>query len=86
MKSKKVAFGRLSTVTLMVFGVLLAWSQMPCRHFNHLLMIGAGTGLLYILRWFWWRIMPTQRFRPWWLQQHFPWYSYLSNFGLHPVR
>ena len=24
--------------------------------FNLLLMIGAGTGLIYILRWFWWRI------------------------------
>ena len=24
--------------------------------FDLLLMIGAGTGLIYILRWFWWRI------------------------------
>ena len=26
------------------------------RGFNLLLMIGAGTGMIYILRWFWWRI------------------------------
>jgi len=26
--------------------------------FNILLQIGAGTGLLFILRWFWWRINP----------------------------
>src|SRR3974390_329389 len=24
--------------------------------FNILLQVGAGTGLLYLLRWFWWRI------------------------------
>ena len=24
--------------------------------FNILLLLGAGTGLLYLLRWFWWRI------------------------------
>ena len=25
-------------------------------NFNLLLSVGAGTGLLYLLRWFWWRI------------------------------
>ena len=24
--------------------------------FNLILQIGAGTGLLYLLRWFWWRV------------------------------
>ncbi|HNV81022.1 MAG TPA: Na+:solute symporter [Tenuifilaceae bacterium] len=56
-EKQKVAFGRLSTVTLMVFGVLLALVlQNALQAFQYLLMIGAGTGLLYILRWFWWRI------------------------------
>ncbi|HNS30625.1 MAG TPA: Na+:solute symporter [Tenuifilaceae bacterium] len=56
-EKQKVAFGRLSTVILMVFGVLLALVlQNALQAFQYLLMIGAGTGLLYILRWFWWRI------------------------------
>ena len=25
-------------------------------NFNLMLQIGAGTGLLYLVRWFWWRI------------------------------
>jgi len=56
-EKQKVAFGRLSTVTLMVFAVLLALVlQNALQAFQYLLMIGAGTGLLYVLRWFWWRI------------------------------
>ena len=27
--------------------------------FNLLLLLGAGTGLIFILRWFWWRINAT---------------------------
>jgi solute:Na+ symporter, SSS family len=54
---QKVRFGRLSTVTLMFFSVLLALVlQNALQAFQYLLMIGAGTGLIYILRWFWWRI------------------------------
>ena len=56
-EKQKVAFGRLSTVALMFFSVLLALVlQNALQAFQYLLMIGAGTGLLYILRWFWWRI------------------------------
>lgn len=56
-EKQKVAFGRFSTITLMFFSVLLALVlQNALQAFQYLLMIGAGTGLLYILRWFWWRI------------------------------
>jgi len=56
-EKQKVAFGRLSTVVLMVFAVLLALVlQSALQAFQYMLLIGAGTGLLYILRWFWWRI------------------------------
>ncbi len=58
-EKQKVTAGRLSTVLLMVFSVMLALVlQNALQAFQYLLMIGAGTGLLYILRWFWWRINP----------------------------
>lgn len=56
-EKQKVTFGRISTVALMFFSVLLALVlQNALQAFQYLLMIGAGTGLIYILRWFWWRI------------------------------
>jgi len=49
--------GRVSTVVLMVITALVALSlQNALQLFAILLQIGAGTGLLFILRWFWWRI------------------------------
>ncbi len=52
-----VAVGRLSTVVLMVFSALLALMlQNALQLFDFILMFGAGTGLIFILRWFWWRI------------------------------
>ncbi len=54
---QKVGFGRFTTISLMVSSVLLALVlQNALQIFNYILMIGAGTGLIYILRWFWWRI------------------------------
>ncbi len=51
--------GRLATVVLIVLAALLALQfENAMQTFNILLQIGAGTGLLYILRWFWWRINP----------------------------
>ncbi len=56
-EKQKVLFGRICTVTMMFFSVLLALAlQNALQAFQYLLMIGAGTGLIYILRWFWWRI------------------------------
>ncbi|WP_194775164.1 sodium:solute symporter family protein [Pararhodonellum marinum] len=52
-----VAVGRISTVTLMVLAAFLALAlSNALEAFNILLQIGAGTGLIFILRWFWWRI------------------------------
>ena len=54
---KAVAVGRISMVSLLVLTALVAlWLQSAKDSFDILLQIGAGTGLLYILRWFWWRI------------------------------
>ncbi|MCA1801495.1 MAG: Na+:solute symporter [Rhodothermaceae bacterium] len=56
-EKQRVRFGRISTITLMFFSVLLALVlQNALQAFQYILMIGAGTGLIYILRWFWWRI------------------------------
>jgi solute:Na+ symporter, SSS family len=52
-----VNVGRISTVVLMVFSALVALALTNAlQAFNILLQIGAGTGLIFILRWFWWRI------------------------------
>jgi len=52
-----VAVGRLSTVGLMILSALLALLlQNALQLFEVLLVFGAGTGLIFILRWFWWRI------------------------------
>lgn len=52
-----VNVGRISTVVLAVVSALLALLlSNALQAFNILLQIGAGTGLIFILRWFWWRI------------------------------
>ena len=52
-----VLMGRISTLLLMVFACALApLLENAKRAFDLMLQIGAGTGLLFILRWFWWRI------------------------------
>lgn len=56
-EKQMVAVGRLSTVILMVLSAILALAmQNAMGIFNLLLSFGAGTGLIFILRWFWWRI------------------------------
>jgi Na+/proline symporter len=52
-----VAAGRLTTVFLFAFSALLSLGMSSAQQaFQVLLSIGAGTGLLYIARWFWWRV------------------------------
>ena len=52
-----VSIGRWSTVGLMVIAGLVALTlESALEAFGIILQIGAGTGLIYILRWFWWRI------------------------------
>jgi Na+/proline symporter len=55
---KQLVFvGRLSTVILMVSSALFALVLTNALQlFDIILMFGAGTGLIFILRWFWWRI------------------------------
>jgi Na+/proline symporter len=52
-----VMAGRVVTAALMVAaGSLTLVLESARATFDLLLSIGAGTGLLYLLRWFWWRI------------------------------
>ena len=56
-EKQMVAVGRISTVVLMVLSALLALTlQNAFEVFDLLITFGAGTGLVFILRWFWWRI------------------------------
>lgn len=56
-EKKLVNVGRLSTIGLMFFAALIALAlESALSTFKILLQIGAGTGLVFILRWFWWRI------------------------------
>lgn len=58
-EKQKVMVGRLSTVLLMVIAGLFSFYLQSAKDvFSLLLQIGAGTGLLFILRWFWSRINP----------------------------
>jgi Na+/proline symporter len=52
-----VAVGRAATLALIVLaGVVALWLENALQAFQILLQIGAGTGLVFLLRWFWWRI------------------------------
>ncbi|MGB4704036.1 MAG: sodium:solute symporter family protein [Candidatus Saccharicenans sp.] len=52
-----VRAGRITTVVLMILASLLTFVLESAKaSFDLMLSIGAGTGLIYLLRWFWWRI------------------------------
>jgi Na+/proline symporter len=52
-----VRVARLSTVFLIILaGMVSLWLENALQAFQILLQIGAGTGLIFLLRWFWWRI------------------------------
>ncbi|MGD2153739.1 MAG: Na+:solute symporter [Gemmatimonadales bacterium] len=52
-----VKVGRISTVVLIILaGAISLWLENALQAFQILLQIGAGTGLIFLLRWFWWRI------------------------------
>ncbi len=58
-KSEKhyVFAGRMATILLFVLSSALVFVlQTAQESFYLILQVGAGTGLLYLLRWFWWRI------------------------------
>jgi solute:Na+ symporter, SSS family len=55
--SALVRSGRFSTILLMVLASIFAlFLKNALQAFEIILQIGAGTGLLFIMRWFWWRI------------------------------
>ena len=55
--AEQVRAGRLATVVSLILGSGLGLLLTDAgQAFNLLLLIGAGTGGLFILRWFWWRI------------------------------
>ena len=52
-----VNVGKISTILLMFISSIIAlYLDSALSAFKILLQIGAGTGLIFILRWFWWRI------------------------------
>ena len=56
-EKKLVLAGKTSTVVLMLCSALFAlYLQNAKQLFDIIIMFGAGTGLIFILRWFWWRI------------------------------
>ena len=52
-----VNVGRISTVLLMLISGFLALQLKNVKQvFDIIILFGSGTGLIFILRWFWWRI------------------------------
>jgi Na+/proline symporter len=52
-----VFMGRMATILLFVCSSALVFVLQTAQEtFNLILQVGAGTGLLYLLRWFWWRV------------------------------
>ncbi|MGL1887789.1 MAG: Na+:solute symporter [Reichenbachiella sp.] len=57
-EKQMVAMGRMTTVLLMILAGTLSLTVLDnaTDAFNILLLSGAGSGAIYLLRWFWWRI------------------------------
>jgi len=55
---EQVLVARISTVGLMIIAgsMALTFLENASQAFNILLLSGAGTGAIFLLRWFWWRI------------------------------
>lgn len=52
-----VAVGRLTTVLLFLASIVVTWNLKSIEGaWRFLLALGSGTGLVLILRWYWWRI------------------------------
>jgi len=57
-EKEMVRMGRITTLVLMIIAGVFALTFLnnATQAFNVLLLSGAGTGAIYLLRWFWWRI------------------------------
>ncbi len=52
-----VAMSRMATVVLFALSIFVTWQLNSVEQaWKFLIGLGAGTGLVYILRWYWWRI------------------------------
>jgi SSS family solute:Na+ symporter len=58
-EKQKVVVGRFSMIAMMALAALLSFVLEEAKFaFDLIIQIGAGSGLLFILRWFWYRINP----------------------------
>ncbi len=56
-EKKLVLWGRVWTVIFMILACYVSvYLESARKAFDIILSIGAGTGLLFLLRWFWWRL------------------------------
>jgi len=52
-----VAVSRAATIVLFLLSIIVTWQLSSVEQaWRFLIGLGAGTGLVYILRWYWWRI------------------------------
>ncbi len=53
-----VFIGRIATISLMILSGIVALTVLSdaTQAFNMLILAGAGSGAIYLFRWFWWRI------------------------------
>lgn len=60
-EKQKVFLARISTAILMIIAgtFALTFLENATQAFNILLLSGAGTGAIFLLRWYWWRINAT---------------------------
>lgn len=80
---QQVVLGRVFTVILMVLASLLALNMQEAKKvFELMLQIGAGTGLLFILRWFWNRINPYSEIAAMVISFLIAVVFYINDFGL----
>lgn len=58
-EKERVLVGRIATLLFVcVSGYVALQLESALQVFRLLLQIGAGTGLVFLLRWFWWRVNP----------------------------
>jgi Na+/proline symporter len=56
-EGEQILVGRVSSVLVLALGSLVALAfTNAAQMFTVLLMVGAGTGLVYLVRWLWWRV------------------------------
>ncbi len=52
-----VAVSRAATIVLFLLSIIVTWQLSSVEQaWKFLIGLGAGTGLVYILRWYWWRV------------------------------